>query len=81
MLPGSSTRSRSPRRQAIIGLLVFLIVVLTPIALSGYFSPDPEPVHVKILAVNDFHGQLPDGQNLNGEPAEMTTEGRIVRVT
>lgn len=69
MLPGSSTRSRSPRRQAIIGLLVFLIVVLTPIALSGYFSPDPEPVHVKILAVNDFHGQLPDGQNLNGEPA------------
>ncbi|MDN7013246.1 bifunctional metallophosphatase/5'-nucleotidase [Methanoculleus sp. FWC-SCC3] len=69
MLPGSSTRSRSPRRQAIIGLLVFLIVVLTPIALSGYFSPDPEPVHVKILAVNDFHGQLPNGQNLNGEPA------------
>jgi len=69
MTAGSPTSAGSPRRQAIIGLLVLLAVVLAPIALSGYFSPDPEPVHVRILAVNDFHGQLPDGQNLNGEPA------------
>ena len=27
-----------------------------------------EPVHVKILAVNDFHGQLTAGQTLNKEP-------------
>ncbi|WP_243668380.1 hypothetical protein [Methanoculleus chikugoensis] len=27
-------------------------------------------MHVRILAVNDFHGQIPpDGQKLNGEPA------------
>lgn len=69
MVSGSSTGAGSPRRQAIIGLLVLLAVVLAPIALSGYFSPDPEPVHVRILAVNDFHGQLSAGQNLNGEPA------------
>lgn len=69
MTAGSSASAGSPRRQAIIGLLVLLAVVLAPIALSGYPSPDPEPVHVKILAVNDFHGQLPDGQKLGGEPA------------
>ncbi|KLK87920.1 5'-nucleotidase [Methanoculleus sediminis] len=68
MTAGSSTGGRSPRRQAVAGLLVLLIVV-APIALSGCFSPDPEPVHVRILAVNDFHGQLPDGQKLDGEPA------------
>ncbi len=69
MAAGSSTGGRSPRRQTIVGLFVLLLIVLAPIALSGYLSPDREPVHVKILAVNDFHGQLPDGQNLNGEPA------------
>ncbi|BBL68128.1 bifunctional metallophosphatase/5'-nucleotidase [Methanoculleus chikugoensis] len=69
MTAGSPTGAGSPRRQAIIGLLVLLAVALAPIALSGYFSPDPEPVHVRILAVNDFHGQIPDGQKLNGEPA------------
>ena len=69
MTAGSPTSAGSPRRQAIIGLLVLLAVALAPIALSGYFSSDPEPVHVKILAVNDFHGQISGGQNLNGEPA------------
>ncbi|MDV2482212.1 bifunctional metallophosphatase/5'-nucleotidase [Methanoculleus sp. Wushi-C6] len=73
MTAGSSTRGRSHRRQAVAGLLILLFVVLVPIALSDYFcppsSPAAEPVHVKILAVNDFHGQLPPGQNLNGEPA------------
>ncbi len=69
MTAGSSTSAGSPRRQAIIGLLILLAVVLAPIALSGYPSQETEPVHVKILAVNDFHGQLPDGQKLGGEPA------------
>lgn len=69
MEPGSSGDGRSPWRQVIAGLLVLLFVALAPIALSGYPSPDPEPVYVRILAVNDFHGQLPDGQKLNGEPA------------
>ncbi len=75
MAAGSSTSDRSSWRQAIVGLCVLLIIVLAPIALSDYLHPAPasypvtEPVHVKILAVNDFHGQLPDGQNLNEEPA------------
>lgn len=69
MVSGSSTGSRSPRRQAAVGLFVLLIIVLAPIALSGSLSPAAEPVHVRILAVNDFHGQLSAGQNLNGEPA------------
>jgi len=66
---GSSGDGGSPWAQAIIGLLLLLVVVSIPIALSGPFSPGPEPVHVKILAVNDFHGQFPDGQKLDGEPA------------
>ncbi|MDD3112537.1 MAG: bifunctional metallophosphatase/5'-nucleotidase [Methanofollis liminatans] len=73
MASGSSTSERSPRQQAIVGFFVLLIIVLAPIALSYYLHPAPspatEPVHVQILAVNDFHGQLTDGQNLNKEPA------------
>jgi len=69
MEPGPSGDGRSPWRQVVAGLLVLLLVALVPIALSGYPSPETGPVHVRILAVNDFHGQLPDGQKLNGEPA------------
>ncbi|WP_292521302.1 bifunctional metallophosphatase/5'-nucleotidase [Methanoculleus sp.] len=73
MAAGSSTGGRSSRQQAFVGLCVLLIVIVVPIALSGYPSPAPspatEPVHVRILAVNDFHGQLPAGQKLDGEPA------------
>ena len=73
MASGSSISGRSPRQQAIAGFLVLTIIVLTPIGLSYYLHPAPDPatgpVHVKILAVNDFHGQLPDGQRLNKEPA------------
>ncbi len=73
MAAGSFTSDKSSLRQAIVGLFVLLIIVLAPIALSCYLYPASypatEPVHVKILAVNDFHGQLPDGQALNKEPA------------
>jgi 5'-nucleotidase len=73
MASGSSTSERSPRQQAVVGFVVLLIIILTPIALSYYLHPAPspvtEPVHVQILAVNDFHGQLADGQKLNKEPA------------
>jgi 5'-nucleotidase len=73
MASGLFTSERSPRQQAIVGFFVLLIIILAPIALSYYLHPAPspatEPVHVQILAVNDFHGQLTDGQNLNKEPA------------
>ena len=69
MTARSSPDSGSPWRQVVAGFLVLLIVALAPIALSGCPAPAAEPVHVKILAVNDFHGQIPGGQNLHGEPA------------
>ena len=73
MAPGSFIGDRPPWQQAIAGLFVLMIVVLAPIGLSYYLHPAPYPatgpVLVKILAVNDFHGQLPDGQKLNKEPA------------
>lgn len=73
MASGSSISGRSSRQQAIAGFLVLTIIVLAPIGLSCYLHPAPHsatgPVLVKILAVNDFHGQLPDGQKLNKEPA------------
>ena len=73
MAPSSFIGDRPPWQQAIAGLFVLMIVVLAPIGLSYYLHPAPYPatgpVHVKILAVNDFHGQLPDGQKLNKEPA------------
>jgi 5'-nucleotidase len=69
----SSTVDGSPWRQAVVGVLVLLIVTLAPVALTDHQYPAPssatEPVHVKILAINDFHGQLPGGQNLDKEPA------------
>ncbi|NLA39322.1 MAG: bifunctional metallophosphatase/5'-nucleotidase [Methanomicrobiales archaeon] len=67
MASGSSVSVRSPWRQVIAGLFVLTIIILIPVALSS--SQHPAPVHVRILAVNDFHGQLPGTKSLNGEPA------------
>ena len=71
MVSVQSIGCRSPWQQAIIGLFVLAIIVLIPIGLSCSRDPAPAagPVYVKILAVNDFHGQLPDGQKLNTVPA------------
>ncbi|MDD1702477.1 MAG: bifunctional metallophosphatase/5'-nucleotidase, partial [Methanoregula sp.] len=68
-------RGRPPWQQIIIGFFVLLLLILAPIVISYYLYPAPapypvtEPVHVKILAINDFHGQLSEGQKLNKEPA------------
>ena len=73
MAPGSSISGRPPWQQAIAGFFILIIIILAPIGLSYCPHPAPYPatgpVHVKILAVNDFHGQLSDGQKLNKEPA------------
>lgn len=75
MAPGSFIDNRPFWQRALIGFCVLLIIALIPIVISCSLHPAPAPgqatapVHVKILAVNDFHGQLPAGQKLNGEPA------------
>jgi len=61
--------------QIFYGCCILLILILAPIVLSSYFPEtvpamhSNAPVHVKILAINDFHGQLPPGQAVNKRPA------------
>ncbi|WP_440951226.1 bifunctional metallophosphatase/5'-nucleotidase [Methanosphaerula subterraneus] len=69
-------QERSPRTlQFLLGLCILGLLILIPIVLAGHpagpgLTPQTDAtVHVKILAINDFHGQLPDGQKLNKEPA------------
>lgn len=70
-----SRRDRIPiELQIISGVLILGILILTPVLLCGYL-PGPvlissanATVHVKILAINDFHGQLPPGQTMNKRP-------------
>lgn len=75
MAPGSFIDSRPFWQRALIGFCVLVILALIPIVLSSFLhpvtapGPAPAEVHVQILAINDFHGQLPAGQKLNGKPA------------
>ncbi|NLM29367.1 MAG: bifunctional metallophosphatase/5'-nucleotidase [Methanomicrobiales archaeon] len=67
MRSGSPISARPPWQKVITGLFVLTIIIITPIGLSC--PQHPAPVHVRILAVNDFHGQLPGTKSLNGEAA------------
>jgi len=70
-----SRRDRIPiELQIFFGFTVLCVLILTPVFLCWYF-PGPvqasyknATVHVKILAINDFHGQLPPGQVMNKRP-------------
>ena len=71
-----SQGDRIPKQSNILsGVCVLFILILAPVLLSGYlYGPVPalhtnETVHLKILAINDFHGQLPAGQTLNNRKA------------
>ena len=71
-----SRRGRIPvELQIFFGLCILVILILAPILISWYLpgpihtSPANATVHVKILAINDFHGQLPPGQTQNKRPA------------
>ena len=70
-----------PRQQMIpvhlnifIGFGILALLILAPLVFSWYVSgpvhaPPPAPaVQVKILAINDFHGQITPGQTLNKRP-------------
>ncbi len=57
-----------------IGIFILALLILAPIVFSWYVSgpvlasqPD-STIHVKILAINDFHGQIIPGQTLNKRP-------------
>ncbi|MDO8871521.1 MAG: hypothetical protein Q7V05_02170 [Methanoregula sp.] len=60
--------------QILLGFCILAILILAPILLRWYLpgsvpaSQTNATVHVKILAINDFHGQLPPGQTLNKRP-------------
>ena len=59
------------RKIAAVCILVAGIIVISGIFLFGRGPGTgmPEPVHVHILAVNDFHGHLYEGQQLNNRSA------------
>ena len=75
MAPYSRWDKISNELNILLGFCVLFVLILAPILLSGYlYVPVPashanETVHVKILAINDFHGQLPAGQTLNNRQA------------
>lgn len=60
------------RNTAALSLVLVLALVTAGLFMICYNQPaaqDSGPVHVKILAINDFHGHLFDGQELNGRAA------------
>lgn len=72
MVSGSFPDSLPLWQRVLIGLCVLGLIAVVPVLVQGT-APAPGgvggTVRVKILAVNDFHGQLPAGQTLSGEPA------------
>jgi len=74
MTPDSRRDRTTIELQILTGFFVLCVLILTPVVLSWYLpghvpvSHENATVHVKILAINDFHGQLPTGQTLNKRP-------------
>ena len=74
MEPDSRQDTIPVELQILSGLCILGILTLAPILLIGYLpvnlpaSHTNATVHVKILAINDFHGQLIPGQTLNKRP-------------
>jgi 5'-nucleotidase len=75
MAPDSRQDRLPVEPQIILGLCILGILILAPILFSWYLPcqvhtpPAQATVHVKILAINDFHGQMPPGQAVNKRPA------------
>ncbi|MEN6610719.1 MAG: bifunctional metallophosphatase/5'-nucleotidase [Methanoregulaceae archaeon] len=75
MAPGSHDGSMDIRIQIVIGFFVLVLIILLPLWIFPSAFPGAMPasggdnfVKVRILAVNDFHGQLPSGKSLNHTP-------------
>lgn len=75
MTPGTRGDRLPLTLQILIGFCILGLLILAPIVFTTYLpGPALTPrsdtsVHLKILAINDFHGQLPAGQSLNKRPA------------
>ncbi|MDP3564883.1 MAG: bifunctional metallophosphatase/5'-nucleotidase [Methanoregula sp.] len=75
MAPDSRQDRHPVELQIILGLCILGILILAPVLFSWYLPgqvhipPAQATVHVKILAINDFHGQMPPGQAVNKRPA------------
>ena len=73
--PGSQQSKIPLWQQVLLGFFILGVLILATVVISSYLSgPAPVPaanptVHLRILAINDFHGQLPDGQMLDNHPA------------
>jgi 5'-nucleotidase len=74
MSPDSSGKPFPVGVQILCGFCILCMLILAPIIISWYLpgsvlSAGTSPtIHLKILAINDFHGQLPPGQTLNKRP-------------
>ncbi|MDO9549963.1 MAG: bifunctional metallophosphatase/5'-nucleotidase [Methanoregula sp.] len=74
MAPDSRQDTVPVKLQVLLGFCILATLILAPVLLSWYFPgpvltpPANATVHVKILAINDFHGQLPPGQTQNKRP-------------
>ena len=74
MAPDSSHDRAPVELQIFLGFCVLFLLILTPILLPCYLpgtvpaSHKNATVHVKILVINDFHGQMPPGQAMNKRP-------------
>jgi 5'-nucleotidase len=79
MAPDSRQDTIPVELQILLGLCILGILILTPVFLSWHLpghalAPRTNAtVQVKILAINDFHGQLPPGQILNKRPVGGAT--------
>ncbi|MBN1431376.1 MAG: bifunctional metallophosphatase/5'-nucleotidase [Methanomicrobiaceae archaeon] len=50
-------------------IAIILIILITIISSAIAYADTGEPINVEILAVNDFHGHIFPGQELNDRPA------------
>jgi len=53
----------------IAAIIIVAVIMFTPMPGPAPVPAESPTVHLKILAINDFHGQLPDGQKLDKRPA------------
>jgi 5'-nucleotidase len=69
-------RNTNPWIPLLLGLCILLALILLPMVLfsaptlgNGSVNGSGAPVKIRILAVNDFHGQMPAGKMFSKDPA------------